>query len=65
MHLYTPRMGIESQIIKAPAADRLADEIAKTLEDIKNNLKKAQNHMKVQADKKWSKVPVYAINDLV
>ena len=38
---YTPRMGIRSHVSKAPAADELADEIAKTLEETKNNLKKA------------------------
>ena len=37
---YAPRMGIESHISKAPAADKLANEIAKTLEETKNNLKK-------------------------
>ena len=42
MHLYAPRMGIKSHISKAPAANGLADKIAKTLEEIKNNLEKAQ-----------------------
>ena len=66
MHSYAPQMGIESHISKAPAANELADGITKTLEDTKNNLKKAQNHMKVQVDKKCSKaLPAYAIRDLV
>ena len=47
MHLYAPRMGIKSNISKAPAANGLADEITKTLENTKNNLKRAQNYMKV------------------
>ena len=37
---YTPRMGIESHVSKALAANELADEIAKTLENTKNNLEK-------------------------
>ena len=65
MCLYTPRMGIEVHILKAPAADWLADEIAKTLEETKNNLKKAQSHMKTQVDKKCSEALAYAIRDLV
>ena len=34
-------MGIKSHVSKALAANELADEIAKTLEEIKNNLEKA------------------------
>ena len=58
-------MGVKSHVSKAPAADGLANEIAKILEDIKNNLEKAQNHMKVQADKKQSKALAYVVRDLI
>ena len=64
-HSYTSRMGVESHVSKAPAADGLADNIAKTLEKTKNNLKKAQGHMKTQANKKCSKAPTYTIGDLI
>ena len=62
---YTPQMDIKSHILKAPAADRLADKIAKTLEETKNSLEKAQSCMKTQADKKCSEVLAYAIGNLV
>ena len=65
MHLYAPRIGIKSHVLKAPAANGLADKITKTLEETKNNLEKAQDQMKVQVDKKCSKAPAYAIRDLV
>ena len=58
-------MGIESHVSKAPAINGLADRITKTLEDIKNNLEKAQNCMKVQADKKCFEAPAYTVGDLV
>ena len=58
-------MDVESHVSKAPAADGLADKIAKTLEEIKNNLEKTQNHMKVQVDKKYSEALAYAVRDLV
>ena len=65
MHSYAPRMGIKSHILKALAANWLADKIAKTLENIKNNLEKAQDHIKAQADKKCSEAPAYAVGDLI
>ena len=40
MCLYVPRMGIDFHISKAPAANGLADIIAKTLKETKNNLEK-------------------------
>ena len=58
-------MGIESHILKAPAANGLADKITKTLKEIKNNLKKAQGYIRTQADKKQFKALAYAIGDLV
>ena len=58
-------MDIEFHVSKAPAVNRVANEIAKTLEDTKNNLEKTQGHMKVQADKKYSEIPAYAIEDLI
>ena len=38
---YAPRMGIESHVLKAPAANGLADGITKTLEETKNNFERA------------------------
>ena len=58
-------MGVKSHISKALAANGLADEIAKTLEDTKNNLDRAQECMKIQVDKKYSEVLAYAVGDLV
>ena len=58
-------MGIESHVLKAPAANGLADKITKTLKEIKNNLEKAQGYIRTQVDKKQSKALAYAIGDLV
>ena len=58
-------MGIESHVSKALASNGLADGITRTLEEIKNNLKKAQGCMKTQADKKCSKALTYVIRDLI
>ena len=65
MCLYALQMGVKSHISKALAANGLADEIAKTLEDTKNNLERAQEYMKIQVDNKYSEMLAYAVGDLV
>ena len=58
-------MGVKSHVSKALAANELANKIAKTLEEAKNSLEKAQDHMKTQTDKKYSEVSAYAVRDLI
>ena len=62
---YTPKIDVKSYILKAPAADGLANEIARTLEETTNNLEKAQDCMKIQVDKRHSEAPAYAIRELI
>jgi transposase InsO family protein len=62
---YVPRMGIEQRVSKAPAAKEFADDMANTLEEVKNNLKEAQGRQKIQADKKRAEAPIYSPGDKV
>ncbi len=62
---YAPRMGFEQKITKAPAAEQFATTMQDTLAQTKANLEKAQQRMKVQADKHRSEAPKYKIGDKV
>jgi len=63
---YVPRMGIEPRSdTRAPAAEQFAETMAHTIEETKNNLEKAQERMKAQADKHRSSAPIYSPGDKV
>ena len=62
---YSPRMGFEQRITKAPAADKFTTIIQNTLAQTKANLEKAQEWMKAQADKHKSIAPKYRIGNKV
>ena len=62
---YAPRMGFEQKITKALAAEQFATTMQDTLTQTKANLEKAQQRMKVQADKHRSEAPKYKIGDKV
>ena len=40
---YVPRMGIEQRVSKTPSADKLANEMAKVLEETRCNIIEAQS----------------------
>ena len=48
---YSPRMGFEQRITKAPAVERFTTIMQNTLAQTKANLEKAQERMKAQVDK--------------
>ena len=58
-------MGFEQRITKAPAAEKFTTIMQNTLAQTKANLEKAQERMKVQADKHRSIAPKYQIGDKV
>ena len=58
-------MGFEQRITKASAAERFTIIMQNTLAQTKANLEKAQEQMKVQADKHRSTTPKYQIGDKV
>jgi hypothetical protein len=58
-------MGFEQRITKAPAAEKFTSIMQNTLAQTKANLEKAQDRMKVQADKHRSIVLKYQIGDKV
>ena len=58
-------MGFEQRITKAPAAENITTIMQNTLAQTKANLEKAQEQMKVQADKHRSIAPKYQIGDKV
>jgi hypothetical protein len=62
---YQPRMGFEQRIAKAPAAESFTTAMQDTLAQAKENLEKAQKHMKTQADRHRSAAPGYVIGDKV
>ena len=63
---YLPRMGIEPiSLDKAPAAQKFAAEMEDVIESVKENMKQAQDQMKVNADKSRSAAPEYTIGQQV
>ena len=55
---YLPRMGIEPiSLDRAPAAQKFASEMEDVIESVKNNMKQAQDRMKVNTDTNCSAVP--------
>ena len=63
---YLPHMGIEPiSSDKAPAAQKFAAEMEDVIESIKENMKQAQDRMKVNTDKSRSAVPEYTISQQV
>ena len=62
---YNPQMGFEQRITKAPAAEKFTIIMQNTLAQTKANLEKAQERMKVQADKHRSTAPKYQIGNKV
>ena len=60
-----PRMGVEPLQSKVPAAQDMASQIKQTLKQTCQNLEKAQESMKLQADKHHSDTSKYKIGDLV
>ena len=63
---YLPQMGIEPiNSNKAPAAQKFALEMEDVIESVKENMKQAQDRMKVNADKSRSAVPKYTIGQQV
>jgi transposase InsO family protein len=62
---YQPRMGFEQRMAKAPAAESFTTAMKDTLAQTKENLEKAQKHMKTQADRHRSAAPEYVIGDKV
>ena len=64
-HSYVPRMGIEQHVSKAPSANKLANEMAKVLEETRHNIIEAQSRMKTQADKHHMEAPNYKVGDKV
>ena len=58
-------MGIEQRVSKAPAADELANDMAKVLEETRRNIIEAQGRMKTQADKHRTEAPKYKVGDKV
>ena len=56
--MYLPRMGIESiSSDRAPVAQKFALEMEDIIESIKENMRQAQDWMKVNADKSHSATP--------
>ena len=62
---YSPWMGFEQRITKASAAEKFTTIMQNTLAQTKANLEKAQEWMKVQANKHRSIAPKYQISDKV
>ena len=62
---YSPRMGFEQRITKAPATEKFTMIMQNTLAQTKANLEKAQEQMKAQADKHRSIAHKYQIGDKV
>ena len=62
---YVPRMGIKQCVSKAPSANELANEMAKILEETRQNIIEAQGQMKTQADKHHTEAPDYKVGDKV
>ena len=63
---YLPRMGIEPiSSDKAPAAQKFTVEMEDVIESVKENMKQAQDRMKVNADKSHSAAPEYTIGQQV
>ena len=63
---YPPRMGIEPiSSDRAPAAQKFASEMEDVIESVKENMKQAQDRMKVNADKSRSAAPEYTISQQV
>ena len=62
---YSPQIGFEQRITKAPAAEKFTTIMRNTLAQTKANLEKAQERMKVQVDKHRSIAPKYQIGDKV
>ena len=59
-------MGIEPiSSDKAPAAQKFAAEMEDVIESVKENMKQAQERMKVNADKSCSEAPEYTIGQQV
>ena len=59
-------MGIEPiSSDKAPAAQKFASEMEDIIESIKENMKQAQDRMKVNADKNRSAEPEYTVGQQV
>ena len=59
-------MGIEPiSSDKAPAAQKFTAEMEDVIESVKENMKQAQDRMKVNADKSRSAVPEYTIGQQV
>ena len=59
-------MGIEPiSSDKAPAAQKFASEMEDVIESVKENMKQAQDRMKVNADKSRSAVPEYTVGQQV
>ena len=63
---YLPHMGIEPiSSDKAPAAQKFTAEMEDVIESVKENIKQAQDRMKVNADKRRSAAPEYTIGQQV
>ena len=66
MWSYIPRMGIKSlPVNKAPAAKDFTTEMEGMLENVRKNLEKAKEWMKLNPDKSCSAVPDYTIGQQV
>ena len=59
-------MGIEPiSLDRAPAAQKFASEMEDVIESVKENMKQAQDQMKVNADKSCSAAPKYTLGQQV
>ena len=63
---YLPQMGIEPiSSDRAPAAQKFASEMEDIIESVKENMKQAQDQMKVNTDRSHSAAPKYTIGQQV